>query len=442
MRNLVLLLTTTFILGLLGCVAVEATFADAVASPPLRLAWSCTLALAPGQQAPQVNALVSVNTPVATVTLTGPDWEICLVGLSLDDGTVLWNNSGVEGTYQGQNYTVPYTNAAALRRDALVADFSRVVTLGNLTGRERLSHGLDYDRNSNTVLLSRWEFVYIVKWDYPQNLLLRLQAPDYGLDRPAATHAFPSTNTFGTAPNLFPAPRSGALLHSYLVRNGTRDSLTLERLQPSTLKPLWSIEGFDTAAGIAISRPMEDVVVVTNTTFDAPTWRSQLSAYSLADGSLRFAWPLEWGTPSYVAFSYEGTAHNSSTGAQRMCTSVSTWFSPNNDQRTGLICMDPSTGRVTLNVTLKAEDEKSSRASLMAIYETWALLKDETTGDLLAIDCFDQQTTTAEGTLPKPAWVLPGQRDLVSLSLSEDGLAFMLATYKSGRVARWNGTFP
>jgi hypothetical protein len=132
MRNLVLLLTTTFILGLLGCVAVEATFADAVASPPLRLAWSCTLALAPGQQAPQVNALVSVNTPVATVTLTGPDWEICLVGLSLDDGTVLWNNSGVEGTYQGQNYTVPYTNAAALRRDALVADFSRVVTLGNL----------------------------------------------------------------------------------------------------------------------------------------------------------------------------------------------------------------------------------------------------------------------------------------------------------------------
>jgi hypothetical protein len=74
------------------------------------------------------------------------------------------------------------------------------------------------------VLLSRWEFVYIVKWDYPQNLLLRLQAPDYGLDHPAATHAFPSTNTFGTAPNLFPAPRSGALLHSYLVRNGTRDS--------------------------------------------------------------------------------------------------------------------------------------------------------------------------------------------------------------------------
>jgi hypothetical protein len=70
------------------------------------------------------------------------------------------------------------------------------------------------------------------------------------------------------------------------------------------------------------------------------------------------------------------------------------------------------------------------------------LLKDETRGDLLAIDCFDQQTTTAEGTLPKPAWVLPGQRNLVSLSLSEDGLAFMLATYKSGRVARWNGTFP
>jgi hypothetical protein len=228
-----------------------------------------------------------------------------------------------------------------------------------------LSHGLDYDGNSNTVLLSRWEFVYIVKWDYPQNLLLRLQAPDYGLDHPAATHAFPSTNTFGTAPNLFPAPRSGALLHSYLARNGARDSLTLERLQPSTLKPLWSIEGFDTAAGIAISPPMEDVVVVTNTTFDAPTWRSQLSAYSLADGSLRFAWPLEWSTPSYVAFSYEGTAHNSSTGAQRMCTSVSTWFSPNDDQRTGLTCMDPSTGRVTLNVTLKAEDEKSSRANLM-----------------------------------------------------------------------------
>ncbi len=74
------------------------------------------------------------------------------------------------------------------------------------------------------------------------------------------------------------------------------------------------------------------------------------------------------------------------------------------------------------------------------MYDTWALVQDQTTGSLLAFDCFGSQTNN--GSEPTPSWTLAGQLELAALVPSEDGLSFLVAQYNTGRIARWNRITP
>jgi hypothetical protein len=68
---------------------------------------------------------------------------------------------------------------------------------------------------------------------------------------------------------------------------------------------------------------------------------------------------------------------------------------------------------------------------LQILYDTWALVLDPSTGNVLALDCFDGHADVAS-----PEWIIPNQHDLASLKVSEDGLGFLVAIYKSG-IGKW-----
>jgi hypothetical protein len=76
-----------------------------------------------------------------------------------------------------------------------------------------------------------------------------------------------------------------------------------------------------------------------------------------------------------------------------------------------------------------------------AIYDTWALVKDTASGNLLALSCFNSN----EASLATPSWIFPNQQDLSSVAVSEDGLSYLIASYKPyinnsfrSAIARWD----
>jgi hypothetical protein len=195
------------------------------------------------------------------------------------------------------------------------------------------------------------------------NALMRLQAPDYSPDSPAAVFTFPSsTYSSSINSNLLLAQRRGLLFNSY-VGDGTTATTTLQRLDPASLKPVWTRAGLQGA--LSVVEPAEEVVAVAQYSGDQAPWTTQLDTYAVADGSPKSRWLAQWKTPEKVTLRYAGAALNRSSGEQRLCARLATGWSSQLAHAEWLTCVDPLTSRVTLTVTLKAAGEPSARADLL-----------------------------------------------------------------------------
>lgn len=301
---------------------------------------------------------------------------------------------------------------------------------------------------SGTQQLSRWNQLYVVRWG-DQNSLLRLQAAIYSPYSPAATYNWTSPLFGDRDPGLYAAQRRGILLHATYEPNSVR------RLEPSTLKPMWGIPEVGSYDQVYISTFIEDIFLVVSTAPSAP-FINVVTAFSLEFGTALW----KWTTTSQVAsaFIYSGTAVDRKTGNQRLCGRLVQLASKTPEER--LLCIEPWSARVTLNVTLRCSSDlaypkaefmvRSSRKypsvilrlhNTQAIYDTWALVKDTASGNLLALSCFNP----TEASLATPSWVFPNQRDLSSVTVSEDGLSYLIASYKPyvnnafrSAIARWD----
>lgn len=424
-----------------------------VGAAPLVVAWSRDVPLGKDQVVGGVFVASAPSRPgLVAVARVGPTaYQRTLEGLALADGTPLWRSAGIEDQYDGDNYTLPFWRAGPLRLDALVADYyleagqepnliewRGFALLDPKTGKPMVRQDAG-PHDTNTAQLSRWGFLYMIHTRQSVNNLMRLQAPDYSPDSPAAVFTFPSSSYSSSInSNLLLAQRRGLLFNSYAVGDdGTTTTTTLQRLDPASLKPVWTRAGLQGA--LSVVEPAEEVVVVAQDSGDRTPWTTQLDTYAVTDGSPKSRWLVQWDTPEKVTLNYAGAVLNHSSGEQRLCARLATGWSLQLAHAEWLTCVDPLTSRVTLNVTLKAAGEPSARAGLLAMYDTWALLQDKTTGSLLAFDCFG---STNNGSEPTPSWTLAGQRDLASLTPSEDGLSFLVAQYRSGRIARWNRIAP
>jgi hypothetical protein len=198
---------------------------------------------------------------------------------------------------------------------------------------------------SGTQQLSRLNQLYLVAWG-EQNTLLRLQPPHYTPNSPAATYNWTSPLFGGRSPGLYAAQRRDILLHT------TYEPNTLRRLEPSTLKPMWGIAEVGSYDQVYISTFVEDIVLVVSTSPSAP-FINVVTAFSLEFGTALW----KWTTTSQVAsaFIYSGTAVDRRTGNQRLCGRLVQLDSETPDER--LLCIEPWSTRVTLNVTLRSSSD-------------------------------------------------------------------------------------
>jgi hypothetical protein len=111
------------------------------------------------------------------------------------------------------------------------------------------------------------------------------------------------------------------LLHTILSGSGSNPTLTLQRLNPITLEPVWSVSGLVLGADIRVAEPVEDVVLVLTQTMDKPPYSTQLAAYSLDEGSLKWQWRAAW--PISTSFDLHGMVFNRTDGRQRVCGTLS-----------------------------------------------------------------------------------------------------------------------
>ncbi len=218
--------------------------------------------------------------------------------------------------------------------------------------------------DTNTAQLSRWGFLYMIHTpNQSVNVLMRLQAPDYSPDSPAAVFTFPSS-AYSSSINshLLLAQHRGLLFNSYALDDGTT---TLQRLDPASLKPVWTRAGLQDA--LSVVEPAEEVVAVAQYSGDQAPWTTQLDTYAVADGSPKSRWLAQWKTPEKVTLHYAGAALNRSSGEQRLCARLATGWSSQLAHSEWLTCVDPLTSQVTLTVTLKAAGEPSARADLLVL---------------------------------------------------------------------------
>ncbi len=93
-------------------------------TPPLSLAWQTDL---PGFASPSVQApsFSLFGPPVVTISITetpSVDSPRHLVGLSLNDGGLLWNSTGLKVKDGDQTHILPFISSGAMGKDHIVVD--------------------------------------------------------------------------------------------------------------------------------------------------------------------------------------------------------------------------------------------------------------------------------------------------------------------------------